>query len=84
MLRDSRKRKIIDCESKKKKHMFFFRSRTPQTMDIFLDIPIAGRQCLYVSGKVVLWPKHFVIMVPMFYLKLRNHICIYIYIYITA
>ena len=53
-------------------------------MGQFLEISIAGRKCLCVSGKVVLWSKHFdiIILVPMFYLKLCNHIYIYIYIYI--
>ena len=37
-----------------------------------------------VSGKVVLWSKHFyiIILVPMLYLNLKLHKYIYIYIYI--
>ena len=70
------------------KHVLFFKllflsSRPPQTIGNFLEISIAGRKCLCVTGKVVLWSKHFdiIILVPMFYLKCCIHTYIYIYIY---
>ena len=51
-------------------------SRPPQTMGNILHISIAVRKCLCASGKVVLCSKHFdiIIWVPMFCLKLFNHI----------
>ena len=63
------------------KHVLFFQllflsSRPPQTMGHFLDISIAGRKCLCVSGNVISWSKHFdiIILVPVFYLKMFIHI----------
>ena len=60
-----------------------FELQTPETLRIILEFSIAGWQCLCVSGKVVLWSKHFDIrvLVPMLYVKLCNHKYIYIYIY---
>ena len=60
----------------------FLSSRPPQAMRTILEISVAGRKCLWVSGKVVLWSTHFYIriLVPMLYLKLYDHIFIYIYI----
>ena len=49
-------------------------------MGNLLEISVARRKCLCVSGKVVLWSAHFdiIVLVPMFYMKLCNHIYIYI------
>ena len=54
----------------------FWTSRPPQRIWIFLGISIARRKCLCVSGKVVLWSKHFDIrmLVPMSYLQLCTQI----------
>ena len=62
----------------------FLPSKPPQTMEHFLDISAARRKCLCVPRIVVFWSTHFDIkmLVPMLYLKLRNHICISIHIYI--
>ena len=77
--------------------LIFFSSRPLRTMGQFLEISIAGRKYLCVSGNVVLWSKHFdiIILVPMLYSELHNHmymymymhmyihiLCIYIYVYI--
>ena len=53
--------------------------RPLQTMGNFLDISVAACRCLCVSGKVVLWSKHFdiIMLVPMLYLKFCDHIYIY-------
>ena len=40
-------------------HMLRMSSRAPQTMGQILEISVAGQKCLCVSGKVVLWSKHF-------------------------
>ena len=74
---EQNKEKYIGCESK---HCFWklfsLSSRPPQMMRKFLEISIAGRKCMCVSGKVALWPKHFDIriLVPMSYLKLWSYI----------
>ena len=49
-----------------------------------MAISLNGRKCLCVSGKVDSWCKHFdiIILDPMFYLKLCDHI--YILITITT
>ena len=62
-------------------NLFCFSSRQLQTMGNYLEISIAGRKCLCVSGKVVLWSKQFEIrvLVPMCYLKLCSHMYINIY-----
>ena len=46
-------------------------SRPPQTMGQILEVSITGRKCLCVSRNVVLWSKHFdiIVLVPMFYLS---------------
>ena len=56
--------------------LLFWGSRPPQTIGEILEISIAGRTYLYVSGKVVLRSKNFDIriLVRMFNLKLYNHI----------
>ena len=74
------------------KHIFFKKSlslssRPLQTMGNFMEVSKAGRKCLCVSRKIVLWSNHldFIMLVPMLYSKLCNHITIYIwytYIYI--
>ena len=57
-----------------------FSSAPPQTMGSFLKSSVARRKCLCVSREVALWSSHFDIrlLVPMFCLKLCNHIYIYI------
>ena len=61
-----------------------FSSRRPQMIGIFMDLSIARQKCLCVSGKVLLWSKHFNIrkLVPMFYSKLCIGVHKYIYVYI--
>ena len=56
--------------------LLFLSSRPPQTMGDILEISIARRQCLRVSGKVVLWSIHFDIriLVPMSYSELWKYI----------
>ena len=58
-------------------NLLFGGSRPPQTMGNFLEISIAGRKCLCVSGKIVLWSKHFAIriVVPMLCLKQYSACC---------
>ena len=69
------------------KVVVFLSSRPPRTIGFFLDISIAGRKCLCVSGNFDLWSQHFdiIILVLMFYLNFRTHLSLslsYIYIYI--
>ena len=54
--------------------LLFLSSRPQQTIEKILKIPIAGRKCLCVSRKAVLWSEHFDIRisVPMLYLKFCN------------
>ena len=56
--------------------LLFLSSRPPQTMRKILEISVARRKYLCVTGKVVLWSTHFDIriVIPMFYLKLCYHI----------
>ena len=58
--------------------VFFLSSRPLHTMGIVLEIWIARRKCLCVSGKVALWSKHLdiIFVVSIFYLKFCNHTCI--------
>ena len=53
--------------------------QTPQTIGKLMDMSIARRKCLCVSGKVVLLSKHFdiVIVVPMAHSKLWNYRYLY-------
>ena len=59
--------------------LLFLSSRPPRTMGVFVEMMIAGRKCLCVSRKMVLWLTYFYvgILVLMTYSKLWN---IYLYI----
>ena len=69
--------KNIGCESK---HVCFkvalVELQTPANYGKFLEISIAGRKCMCVSGRLALWSGHFDIrfLVPMSYLELWNYI----------
>ena len=56
-------------------NLLFFSYRRPQTMGKMLEISTARQKCLCVSGKLVLWSKHFDIkvLVAISYLKLWNY-----------
>ena len=68
----------IGCESKPFRFCKFLSlsPRHPQTTGHFLQISIARRNCLCVSGKVVLWSIHKDIenLVPLSHLTPRNYI----------